>query len=246
MANVYLNIDSSAIVKHVNRLEKMRKYALPNAIRGTLTKAARHVKQNTLPVSAKKHFITRNNTFFKANSRFEKATGSDVKSMKAIVGFTPNNIKHNVFSVPELEEQEYSGKIPKRTLIPYRWARKGNTNAGQVLTRYRIKTVRNKLVDSTKGKGPKAGRFIRAAFKAGRGGFVLGNYNKPSVYAITGLRKEKGRPIVTKIPIYSFRQGRSARIKTATGFMREATNNSARNLDKFFIEESQRQYDRIK
>lgn len=246
MPTIVLKIDSSELVKHANRLEKIKKSAFPIAVRGTLNKAAFNTKQKTIPASTSKHFVQRNKTFFKANSGVDMARGYDVKSMKSVVGFTPNKIRANPYSVPELEQQEYTGKINYRSLIPYRWARKGNSNDGPVLTRYRVKNIKRKLLDSMRGNGSRKARFVRAAYRAGRGGFVMGNFKKASIFAITGVRKVRGRPVITKIPIYSYQQGRSIRIKRGTAFMREATNKSAAQLNRFFVEEANRQYAKIK
>ena len=88
-----LNINSNAVVSYTNTLEKLHKSAFPVAIRETLNSAAFDVKKNTMPLSAKKSFIERQPTFFKANSKVDKATGFNTSTMKSTVGFFSNNLK---------------------------------------------------------------------------------------------------------------------------------------------------------
>jgi hypothetical protein len=122
-----ININSDAVVAHTNRLEKMHRSALPVAIRGTLNDAAFDTKTRTMPKSANQ-FKKRSPNFFKANSKFEKAVGFDVNSMKSIVGFYENKLtsKSTNYSVKDLEQQEHGGTIKKKSLIAMRPARSNN------------------------------------------------------------------------------------------------------------------------
>src|SRR5687767_16018423 len=86
-----LNINSDAVVKHTNTLEKMHRSAMPLAIRNTLNSVAFDVKKNTMPASAEREFVTRAPNFFKANSRVEMARGWNVDSMQSVVGFIPKD-----------------------------------------------------------------------------------------------------------------------------------------------------------
>lgn len=233
-------------MKFTNKLEKMHRSALPSAIRGTLNKAAFDVKQRTMPASVDKTFVKRNPTFFKANSRVEMAKGFDVKTMASTVGFTSHNLKYNNFAVQELEEQEYGGRIRSRSFIPLGAARSGNSSSKPVLPSNRLRKIR-KVVDSNRGRGvSRSSKFVRAAMKAGRGGFVIGNFARKTLFKITSISKdEDGKPVITKIPIYSFLKGRSVGIKS-TRFMRNASDLSASKLEKFYIEEAERQFAKIR
>jgi hypothetical protein len=92
--------------------------------------------------SADKHFEKRSPNFFRANSKVEKATGWDVKSMRATVGFVSHNLKYNNEAVRELEQQEHGGSIDHRTFVPLDDARKGG-NPTPVRPMNRLKSIRS-------------------------------------------------------------------------------------------------------
>ena len=245
--NQILKIDTGAAVVFTNRLEQLHRAALPNAIRNTLNRAAFDVKQMTMPISSKKHFTIRKENFFKANSRVVMAKGYDINNMKAAVGFYQNKAKYNNKAVLELEQQEYSGTINKRSFIPLKAARSGGSQSAEVLPSNRLRNVIKLIVDPSKqrGKSRKA-KFVIAAVKAGRRGFVMGNFGKQSLFRITSIRRDENKnTIITKVPIYSHKSGRSVRIKRATGFMGEASRKSAGKLNTFYISEANRQINRV-
>jgi hypothetical protein len=89
-----LNINHSAVVAHTNRLEKMRRSALPNAIRNSLNTTAFDLKMNTMPKSAQSAFKKRHpGQYYKANSRVEMAQGFDINKMESTVGITTERLK---------------------------------------------------------------------------------------------------------------------------------------------------------
>lgn len=229
-----------------NKLEKLRRSALPNAIRNTLNSAGFDVKQKTMPVSASKHLVRRKPNFLEANSKVIMAKGYEIKSMRSVVGFIPSNAKYNNFAVRELEQQEYSGVIAHRTLVPLEFSRSGQSNAGQVLPSNRLRVIKN-LIDSSKSKGRNnKEKFIKAAIHAGKRGFVIGNLGKKTVFRITGVKRTKqGNIVISKVPLYSFSKGRSVRIKKATHFMREASYNSAKKMSMFYQREARKQIQRV-
>lgn len=244
--NTYVDIDSRELVIFINKLEKMRRSALPVAIRGTLNKAAFDVKQRTMIESSEAHFIKRKPNFFKANSRVQMASGFAVSSMRSVVGFTSagaNNYTN--FAVQELRQQEYGGAIGHRSFIPLDTARTGENPAGLVRPGQRLSEIKG-IQDSNLGPGnTEKEKFVRAAIRAGRGGFVLGNTPKQMLHRVMGLKRVKGR--ITRVktrPLYSFSRGREVNIQ-ATGFMREATRRTAASIPRFFVNEANRQFARL-
>lgn len=242
--NVVVNVNSSALVKFTNRLEQMRKSDFPIAIRQTLNKAAFNVKQVTMPESTAAIFDKRNPNFFKANSKVQMAQGFDVPSMKSVVGFVSTNLQYNTKAVRELEQQEYGGTIEDRDLIPTESARTGN-NATPVRPMNRLKTIGNRIKNAINVKdisGPsRRYRFTKAAIKAGKGGYIIAGLRRMMLYRIESISRKFGRTFIKQTPIYSYRQGRSVRVKQ-TKFMRQATLVSARRLNKFFIDEANRRF----
>ncbi len=241
------DINSDAVVRLSNKLELLRKSALPIAVRGTLNKAALDVKTRTMPMSADRHFIKRKPNFFVANSRAELASGFEVNSMKSIVGFTPSNPKATTnFAVRELEQQEHGGTIQHRTFIPMNAARVGDSSRQQVKPGLRLGNI-NRIANSNQNASGRTSKekFIRSAIFAGKGGFVIGD---KALYRVTGIARGRGgkkrMTKITTVPIYYFKKGRSVGI-SSTHFMKEATDKSASRLNKFFTEEADRQVNRV-
>lgn len=243
--NFFLNINTSKLVSFTNKLEKLRRADLPVAIRGTLNKAAFDVKQVTMPASTGARFEKRNPNFFKANSKVEMAQGLSVPSMRSTVGFVSTNLQYNNEAVRELQQQEYGGQIGSRTFVPTEAARTGS-NATPVRPKNRLRTIgkgiENRAIHASKLTGAnRRTKFIKAAIKAGPGGYVIAGLRKPMLYRIDSLSRKFGRTFVRQTPLYSYQKGRSVRIKQ-TGFMRQATLVSANRLNKFFIEEANRRF----
>lgn len=229
-----LNINNDAVVKHTNTLEKMHRSALPLAIRNTLNTVAFDVKKNTMPASAEREFVTRAPNFFKANSRVEMARGWNVDSMQSMVGFLPKDQ-----AVDDLEAQEYGGTIEGRSFIPMDQARAGGP-AKKVRPSNRLMKIANVVNANTmEGRTPQA-KFINAAKKAGKGGYVLGNLGDKTLYKIEAI---DGRTIKKK-PLYSYEKNRDVSV-SATGFMRAASLESAQKIEKIFIAQAERQIERL-
>lgn len=242
-----LNINTDAVVRYTNMLEKMHRSALPSAVRGTLNKAVFDIKTNTMPKSADETFVKRAPNFFKANSKFEKAVGFDVDSMKAMVGFVDNNLKGggNNYAVKDLEQQEYGGTIDKKSFIPIQSARVANSNNKPVRANARLAKIR-KLVDARKvsGKNNKQ-KFVHAVSEAGVGGFVLSELNGQSILWRVNSLKRTADGKFKLTALYLFKEGRSVRVNN-TNFMKKASLKSASSLDDFFIAEAQRQIDKLR
>lgn len=247
-----LKVDSSALVVFTNKLEQMRKYDFPLAVRGTLNSAAFDTKQKTMPASADKHFVKRKPNFFKANSKVQMAQGFDVNVMKSEVGFISTNLNYNHFAVYELEQQEYGGVITNRSFIPLEGARRDKTRNTMVNPKDRLSSIEevvgnlDKIISVKNAKGKsKAQQFIKSAIFAGKGGFVKAGIGKEILYRINSVKRgEGGKMIINKTPIYSYDQGRGVDIE-ATGFMREASLLSATKLEAFYIIEANKRFAKL-
>lgn len=236
-----LNINTDALVIFTNKLEKMHRSALPLAIRGTLNNAAFDVKQKTMPKSAASTFTERKKNFFKANSRVEMAKGFNINKMASMVGFISNKLKGENFAVKDLEQQEHGGTINKKSFIPLDSSRGGN-KARPVRPINRLSKISN-IVNQKNLRGPKKQRFIKAARKAGVGGVFLGGTSegKETLFRVKSISKRGFR----LIPIYSFKKGRNVKVKP-TFFMKKASIISAKKMNRFFIDQAKRQFNKIK
>lgn len=236
---MFIDINSSALVVHTNRLEKMSRSVLPYAIRSTLNSAAFDVKKNTMPESAKREFTQRMPNFFRANSSVEMAMGYNIDSMRATIGFLARGAKSDK-AVAELEQQEHGGVIGGRSFIPMNEARGGNSNRG-VRPQNRITGLKNVVNANTiEGKTP-AQKFRHAAVKAGAGGYVLGNNAKQTLFKVLSVNDNR----IKLRPLFSYQEHRSVRVK-GTGFMESASLISASKMNGIYIAEAEKQIERVK
>lgn len=199
-----------------------------------------------MPRTAAATFEKRQPNFFKANSHVDMATGFDVKGMRATVGFISTSLRgDNNYSVRELEQQEYGGKIPKRTFIPLNSARVGESHSRLVKPENRLTNIKNIIKsESANGNSSKA-KFIAAVFKAGRGGYVIGNIGpKYKLYRVLEAGKGEGKMKIRIKPLYSVMIGRAVGIHK-TGFMQRASLDSASRLYIYYASEANRQIQRL-
>lgn len=231
MGVIKIDIDSDAVVKFTGKLERIHRSALPNVIRTTLNSAAFDVKKNTMPDETKRTFVNRNKTFFSANSRVQMAKGFDIKTMHSTVGFINGESNQ---AIRDLESQERGGSIGGRSFVPLKGARESGDYNKKVENKYRTTKFKN-VVRASREKGNKGQRIIKAAFKAGRGGNIISQNG--IVFRVVGLKK-KGEKIKLKA-IYSFRKGRTPKIK-ATHFMQKSSTKSSQKIDQFYIKEAKK------
>lgn len=265
-----IDINSDEIVSLANKLEKMHRSDFPIAVRGTINKAALNMKQDTLMKTTKDAFNKRHQgNFYKAMSKVNFATGFDVDSMGATVGFSEKDLKgNNNYAVKDLEQQERGGKIKGRSFLAMDKARK--TKKSPVKDQFRLSELKSKdFVNAedinsitVKGKSrsvtSKQQKYIVAAIvakrKYGANAFVLGNKRdgKRTLSLIdevfeTGRSKQKGKSgrstKVFRTPLYSYVNGFAAKVKPKN-YAKRAAHETGLNINKFFIQEAQRRFDK--
>lgn len=240
-----LIIDTNALVKFTNDLEKLHKSALPSAIRGALNDAAFDLKTKTMPSKAQATFKQRDHNFFKANSKFQNATGFDIGTMKSIVGFVESGLKgENNYAVKDLEQQESGGTIDKKSFIPLDPARTGKGSDRPVRPNARLKSI-NKIVNARNQQArSKKEQFVKATLKAGVGGFVLGSSKKGEniLWRVDSLTSNVSRKEFTPklTPLYDWAKGRNIKVKR-TGFMQSASLQTEKSMDYFYQKQAERQ-----
>ena len=236
-----LDVNTNALNGFSNILKGLHKSAFPSAVRDTLSLAARDVKTKTMPETSD-DFIHRTPTFFKANSKVDFATGYNVNSMSATVGFFENKLINGTtnYSIKDLEEQEDGGTINMKTFIPTVHARKGKTKKGLVKPNFRLNKIREKgLINANKlsGKNERQ-KYLIAANMAGVGGFVI---YKRMLWRINSLRKKSK---VERTPIYSVSKGRNIKVKN-TQFMKLASLKTANKMEGYYLGHAKKQIDRL-
>lgn len=232
------DVNMDEVVVLANKLEKLNKTAFPKAVQTTLNSAAFKVKKETLLKHADKAFIKRQPNFFKANSRVKMASGMNVNNMESMVGMV--DLGGNNYAVDNLEQQEHGGTIGAKSFIPLNPSRTSKKYNKRVSKRFRMGTIKN-VVNSKNvpGRSTKQ-KFVRAIYTAGNNGHVLHN---GILWRIDStVRKRNG---MFKIrPIYSFKKGRSIKVK-ATNFMANATKEAAKELPKFFHKAAKTQFNKV-
>ena len=235
-----LDINTDAAVNFSDKLERMSRSALPNAVRNTLNSAAFDVKKVTMPFSAASEFTQRRKTFFKAKSRVGMAKGWDINQMNSKIGFIGGGDNQ---AVRDLQKQEYGGKIGGRKFIPSDDARISKSKRRNVKNKYKYGNI-HKAQNVRDFKGDSWGaRFLKASHSAGVGGFVVntsGGY-WGAILEITSLR----RGFAGYKKIYTLNKREVISVKGA-GFMRKASNKSAEKLNRFYEENAKRQIKRLK
>lgn len=234
-----LNINTDAVVKFTNKLEKIHRSALPIAVRTSLNSAAFDVKKRTLLKETSESFTLRQKkkNFFKANSRVEQAQGFNMNTMRATIGMVEGGLEGgNNYAVKDLEQQERGGTIKGKAFIPLKAARVGGSDIKVVRPQNRLSAI-NKVVDARKAKGVNdKQKFNFAAHQAGVGGYVLAKYKaKEILWRVNSL---DGKIKLT--PLYSYKEKRSVSVKPK-GFMQKASTESAQLIEKFFILEAKKQ-----
>lgn len=259
-------INTIPLEHHAERLNEINRSALPVSIRGALNDAVYDVKIRTMPKSAEV-FKKRQNNFFKANSKFDKATGFNISSMKATVGFFENKLVHanTNYAVKELEEQEHGGVIEHKAFIAMRPARVGNK---MVRANARLSAIKDKIVKTSrvgKGKGgklisvkSKKQQFIRAAFfaekKYGKAAFVLGGRSSNGGKTLSLINEIRGSGRYTRnkynleisrTPLYNVKKGRAISVNP-TNFMKRASLETGLQISKFFIAQAEKQFNKLR
>lgn len=247
-----IKVDVKGFEKYAEKLQKLHRAAIPNAIRGTLNTAAFDVKKTTMPKQAEKAFINRSKNFFKANSTVDKATGFDTRKMQATVGFSEDKLKNKStnYAVKDLEQQEKGGKIDGRSFIPMKTARISNSETKNVKAQNRISDVRKNNFTPTNRKSAKSKKqqFIRAAlyaqskgdgyvlgFKTSKGGRTLWKIDRISQNVKSRKLRIKARPIM------NVKKGRKVNV-SATHFMKKSAILTSKKIDRIFVAEAQRQF----
>jgi hypothetical protein len=252
-----VDVNSDSFVVLANKLDKLKRSALPNAVRNTLNSTAFYVKTTTMPKVVDKVFEKRQANFFKANSKVIPATGFDVNTMVSEVGFFENKLKNQAtnYAVKDLEKQEHGGVIKGRDFVPMDKARVSNSgnkvvrkiNRIFLLKKQKPKRGNNFYVKQSLMKSPsQGGKFNMAVQKAGVGGLVLGDYKgKKILWRINSLDKtSSGQYKLTALYIY--KKDRAVKTKSKyRNFMQKSSMEALKKAEEFFIKNAEFQINKF-
>jgi len=221
-----LQFKSDKLIDYSHKLSKIHKSALPNAVRFTLTDAAKDVKFNTLQKHANKEFDVKKASFFRAFSAYEPAKGWDIGNMKATVGMIKKGNPKSVAST-KVGKQQYAGTIKDRSYIPYE-NKKPKYDKKPIVTEK--KGYFGKAIEADQKKVP-------LLVKKGKKGYLV---------KIKRINKKKAdNPIVTEI-IATYGENRDVKLKQKRPFLNNAALESGRKLNSFYIKNAQTQINRYR
>jgi hypothetical protein len=228
---MFLNINDKSIIEHTAKLESLHKSAFPVAVRSTLNDAAFDMKTKRLPAVFDKNFIIRSRTFLRSHTGVRKSPNTfDVRAMRSEVGI----IRGKSDSGDELAKQERGGVIDNRDYIPRPGARVSKSEAKKITSKQLLKNIQPKRAVKVKRKKD----YVEGAFKAGKKGFI--KYNNYLIQ-INNIRKTKAGLKITTAIRYSFKKGRSVKIKKSP-FMLPAALMTQRRIPHMYIINAKRRY----
>lgn len=247
MSNI-LVINSKENIIFAEQLERISRTALPNIVSKVLNKAAMDVKKG-ISDNNKNPFIHRNETFFKASSSIEFVKGRDITTMRSIVGFksNPKRETRNDYSVQDLEQQEYGGKIAGKAFIPTVFARRSKNYKKQVRGAFRLTKIQEKIINAKNAYHKarvktmtKERAFILSAIYAKKSGntFVISKNkdDKEYLFSINSVKRVGKNTKINSTPIYSVQAKRS--ITPSKGahlhFMRKESMEHAEDMNGYF------------
>ncbi len=242
------NINTEASIQLTAKLGKLHRSAFPVAVRGTLNDAAFETKKQVPKIAASK-FTTRQKTFFKAFSTVNKATGFDLRNMKATAGI--NSTKTKGSRVAEgLEKQEFGGNIESRKLVPYNYARTSNSRGKKVAKKNQFENLKNTVRIRGRGnKGTRKSRLVARVMVAKRLGashMITNRGGKGTLFEISGVSQSiKTRKLRFKLtPLYRYRDSNISKVSKRP-FMQPAAKLASGKMLKFYQTQADKQFKRL-
>lgn len=249
MANFSIDVNES--IKLTAKLESLHRSAFPSAVRNTLNNAAFDVKREVGGV-ARGMFTTRNKSFIKSMTGFNKATGFNVNSMKSVVGITGNNKINSKRPnlAKNLAAHENGGTVKDKKLIGHEDSRIGKSRSKNVRrSNYRNKINYHNANNAFKGhKGSRNSKFVAAVYstiKSGKDSMMLSSNGKGTVWKINKFSSNRSSKSLNfkMTKLYRFRETPKYTAKRK-GFMRKTSNIAASKIPKFYAKNAEFQFNK--
>lgn len=241
-----IDINAVGLIQLSARLDKARKYDLPDVARNTLNRVGFDTKKKHLPEIAAKSFTTRNKQFFRRFSRVDKATGTKINSMRTTVGMDANMYKLPGDAVTNQLTQQTGKGSADRKYIPIDTARVSNSHDKNVRRINRMDSIDGIPVENTariRANSQKK-RYIIGAVntvkKYGSGGLML-HKTEAGETVLYRVRKGRGKGVKTRegtlnvVPLYSVQDGRTTKPKKITPYTKWAGIRAGRKLNGIFV-----------
>lgn len=233
-----LQFTSDKLINFSHTLSKIHKAALPNAVRFTLTDAAKDVKFKTLQKHSEQQFDVSKPSFFKKFSGYKAASGYNINNMRATAGMIKAQDTKSVAST-KIAAQQTAGIVKDRSYIA---AEKQRSKSG-VLKRSFITMIQLEPLVYEKGKG---GNYIKTAIesKEKRKPLLVRKNGKGYLVKVKSINKKN--PVIKTEILASYEKGRDIKLTRKKPFVINAAKESGNKLNKFFIKNAERQISRYK
>lgn len=190
-----LDVNNSDVIKHVNRLERVRSKSMPYAIRNTLNDIAFDTRKRQIR-NTKKRFVNRQQNFFSSRINVKKAQGLSVKTMESESGVFARNTSKKEQPVFNLKQQDQGGSLFVGA-VPTKNARGGNESK-KIQSNSQLR--RAKVRESSKKATAMKSYIARHAIAAKTGKMIKG---KSAIYRVTGIyRASKDKIAFNKELLY--------------------------------------------
>ena len=240
------DVNSDACIKLTSKLERLGRFTLPNTVRSTLNEAAFRDKK-LIPETAKRKFITRNKSFFKAFTTVQKAKGDNINRMVAITGI---NESKGSRVAEGLEKQEFGGNLKGNKTIFNKDSRVSKSPNKRVSKRNMYSKQSGSIYDATsaylRSKGSRKRKFISAihsTINSGQNLMLLKTGNKGIVYKFNGsvssLKTKKSRIKLQKL--YNYRENPNINVKR-TNFMSDSANVIRKQIPNIYKKKAEYQF----
>lgn len=246
MASIKFNVNTDAAIALTARLERLNKSAFPSSVRSTLNDGAFEMKKKNILDSAKKNMEVRKPSFFRKFTGVKRATGFDVKSMYAEVGFKntdPNPIKGKK-AIEGMEHNEVGGSDNTGAMY---LAKARTSNKRNRLVRKKARFAKEKIAKGTSSKArTKKLNFVGnayASFKEKAPTFIETSKGKFLVQ-VTKFSSDHKKLKVKMNFLMRSRKQHVAKAK-ATHFNKEAAIVTSKQMDVFYKKNAEFQFSKI-
>lgn len=234
-----LDISTDEIVQFTNKLERMHRSALPNAVRSTLNEAAFAMKgvkgkEGLVKKYGDATFDERTKNFTSIMTRVDKAKGWEIDKMQSNAGIAklPNKDK----AAEGLATQESGGTMKaERPFFPMDTARKGANKNATIAEKNKLRAIQGAI--KVEGNGDKQALY-KAAFSAS---YIIYEKQKTTLFKVLSV----GRGKIELMPLYRYIKGFKAKVNEHA-FIQPASQEAGTNLNKYFIEAANREFNKIR
>lgn len=242
MANVIMNVNTSASIILTSKLERLNRSAFPSAVRSTLNDASFEMKQKNILESARLNMKVKNPTFFRKYTGVKRATGFNVGGMYSEVGFSKSNEIKAKKALEGMESNEVGGSDDDGGMYI------GKSRTGKGLVKKNARFDKSNLAKGYKNakKGGKSNMMrLVASQLEGKPVFINTKNGRflVKVKSITSGMKNKKVNIKLDF-LMRHRKTHTAHAK-ATHFNKEAAIKTSKQIEVFYAKNAEFQFNKV-